>query len=182
MSIYLKNFLRFLLLIGIQVLLLNKISLRWWGSPISGAPPFTPFLYPLLILLLPVRTPVWIVMLAGFFTGLTIDAFMDTGGMHAAACVLMAYARKPLLSLLLPGQIDEYGEMTPSAKSMNWSPFLTYSIILLFLHHLFYFIIEIWSFGSLGYLLIKLFVTLITSMIFVVIYTLFFSTRSKQSR
>lgn len=175
MSIYLRNFLRFLLLLLIQALLLNKLSQSWWASP-GELPSFIPFIYPLFILLLPVATPTWFMLVAGFITGVTADAFMDTGGMHAVTCVLIAFVRLPLLTMLLPRRIADYGLATPSPKTLGgWTPFLTYTIVLLLIHHIAYFIIEIWSFRSIGYLLLKILITLVTSVIFVILYTLLFS-------
>lgn len=174
MSIYLRNVIRFILLVLIQVLLLNKIPLRWWASP-GAIPPYTPFIYPLFILLLPLSTPVWFMLLSGFALGITVDTFMDTGGMHAAACVLMAFMRTRVLTTLLPKRLSEYQNTAPNIKSMGWTPFLTYSAVLLALHHTFYYIIEVWNFQSIGYLIIKILVSLITSMIFVALYSLLFS-------
>jgi rod shape-determining protein MreD len=174
MSIYLRNVFRFLLLVLIQVLLLNKIPLRWWATP-GGIPPYTPYIYPLFILVLPFATPVWFLLIAGFAMGVTIDSFMDTGGIHAAACVLMAFLRTNVLTALLPKRISEYQSMSPSIKSMGWTPFLTYSAILLAIHHIFFYSIEIWGFQSIGYLLVKIIISLVTSLIFVILYSLFFS-------
>ena len=82
MSIYLKNFLRFWLLVAIQALLLNKLTLRWWTEP-AGFPIFIPQIYPLFILLLPFETPVWLLLFLGMGMGLTMDTFMNTAGMHS---------------------------------------------------------------------------------------------------
>lgn len=174
MSIYLRNVIRFILLVLIQVLLLNKIPLRWWSQP-GGIPPYIPFIYPLFILLLPLSTPVWFMLLSSFAMGITIDTFMDTGGIHAAACVFMAFMRSRILSALLPKRLSEYQNMSPNIKSMGWTPFLTYSAVLLMLHHTVFYVIEIWSFQSIPYLLLKIVISLATSMVFIALYSLLFS-------
>ncbi|MBL7704970.1 MAG: hypothetical protein JNM21_05415 [Taibaiella sp.] len=174
MSIYLRNFLRYLFLVGIQVLLLNKLSLRWWANP-SGFPSFVPFIYPLFIMLLPISTPIWFVLLSGFTVGLTVDMFMNTMGLHAAACVFMAFCRIAVLKTILPRKIYEYRSLAPSVKSMSWVPFLTYAAVLLLLHHLAYFLLEIWSLKAPLYFILKLFASLLTSLIFVILYALLFS-------
>jgi rod shape-determining protein MreD len=174
MSIYLRNILRFILLVLIQTLLLNKISLRWWANP-SGFPPYIPFIYPLFILFLPLGTPVWFLLISGFAVGITVDTFMDTGGIHAAACVLMAFLRTNVLAALLPKKLSEYQNITPNIKSMGWTPFLTYSTILLLIHHTLFYTIEIWGLASIGYLLLKITVSLVTSILFVTLYSLLFS-------
>lgn len=174
MSIYLRNVLRFILLVLIQVLLLNKIALLWWSHP-GSLPAYVPYIYPLFILLLPLSTPVPFLLIASFTMGITVDAFMDTGGMHAAACVLMAFFRTNVLTLLLPKRLSEYQNMSPNTRSMGWTPFMTYAAILLALHHVFFYIIEIWSFHSIGYMLMKILLSLVTSLVFVALYSLFFS-------
>lgn len=173
MSIYLRNIIRFILLLLIQVLLLNHIPLQWWATP--GFPPYTPFIYPLFLLLLPFSTPKWFLLIAGFSIGICMDAFMDTGGMHAAACVLLAFSRPKILALLLPKRLSEYKNTAPNVRSIGWSPFLTYCAVLLLIHNSLFYLIEIWSFSGLGYLFIKILLSLATSMIFVVIYMFLFS-------
>lgn len=175
MSIYLRNFLRYLILVGIQVLLLNRIPLSWWTNP-KGFPTFVPFIYPLFIILLPISTPIWFMLVSGFLLGLTMDMFMNTGGIHAAACVLMAFARMAVLKPILPRKINEYKNLSPSVKIMKWTPFMTYATILFLIHHLAYYLIEIWSFASPMYLVLKIVASLATSLIFVALYALLFST------
>ena len=174
MSIQLKNFLRFWILVLIQVALLNKLNLRWWTEP-YGFPMFVPFVYPLFLLLLPFETPVWLLLLLGMGTGLTIDAFMTTGGMHAFACVMIAYLRTNVLSALLPKNLVEYPNQSPNVKNMGWIPFLTYAAFLLVIHHTTYFVIEHWSFVNFGYLLLKVLASTLTSLLFVIIYLLLFT-------
>ena len=174
MSIYLRNIFRFILLILIQVLILNFIPLMLPENT-PGIPPFIPYIYPLFLLLLPISTPVWFIMIAGFFLGITMDSFMDTGGIHAMACVVLAFSRTKVLATLLPKRLAEYKNASPNIKTMGWSPFLTYAAILLLIHNVVFYIVEIWSFQSIGYLLFKILASLITSMIFVILYTLLFS-------
>ncbi len=174
MSIYLRNVLRFVFLVLIQVLILNKIPLRWWANP-SGFPPYTPFIYPLFLLLLPISTPGSLLLIAGFVMGITIDSFMDTGGIHAFACVLMAFARTRILTMLMPKRLSEYAQAAPNVKSMGRTPFFTYAAILLFIHHFVYYILEIWGMHQVGYLLIKVGASLVTSILFVILYSLIFS-------
>lgn len=171
---------RFCAIVLIQVLVLNKISIQWWTHP-SGFPIFVPYLYPLFILVLPLRIPVWQVLLWGFVTGLTIDVFMNTAGMHAFATVLIAWLRTTALNMLLPKNRTEYTTHLPGVKSMGWIPFLAYSAILLFIHHAVFFYIETWSFANPGILLLKICASSITSLLLVMVYTLLF-TQTQSSR
>lgn len=162
------------MLVLIQVLILNSISLRWWSAP-GSIPPYVPYIYPLFILVLPLSTPTWFVLLSSFILGISVDTFSDTGGMHAAASVVMGAIRTTVLSLMLPKRLSEYQNMTPNPQSMGWTPFMIYASILLAIHHIFFFLLEIWSFSSLLYLLLKVLLTLVTSLIFVTIYNFIFS-------
>lgn len=173
MSIELRNFLRFWLIIAVQVLL-NKITLRWWSEP-AGFPIFIPMIYPLFILLLPFETPVWLLLIIGMVTGLTVDSLMNTGGMHAAAAILIAYLRTNALAALLPRPLNEYPGQGPSVKNLGWAPFLTYAAFLILIHHAVYFSIELWSFSNIGLLGLKILASALTSMLFVVGYLLLFT-------
>ena len=180
MSIQLRNFLRFWIIMLLQALVLNKLSLQWWAQP-GGFPVFAPYVYPLFLLLLPFETPVWMLLLLGAGTGLTMDAFTNTGGMHAAASVLTAYLRTNVLTALLPKNIGEYPNQSPNVKNMSWIPFLTYAAFLLVVHHAVFFVIQLWSFSNPGYLLLKILASTVTSLLFVVAYLLLF-TRSVNAR
>ncbi|OJU73624.1 MAG: hypothetical protein BGO09_05800 [Bacteroidetes bacterium 47-18] len=174
MSIYLRNILRFITIMFIQVFLLNDIHLQWLSSS-WGLPPYSPFLYPLIILLLPLSTPTWAMLLLSFGTGLTVDIFMDTGGLHTAVCLFIAVVRNSVLTALLPQRLSDYPNLSPGVRNMGWIPFLTYAAVLILVHHICYYLIEIWSFRSFGYLLLKTFISFITSMVLVILYTLLFS-------
>lgn len=173
MSIQLRNFLRFWLIIAVQVLL-NKITLRWWSEP-AGFPVFVPLIYPLFILLLPFETPVWMALLIGFITGATVDGLMNTGGMHAAATVLIAYLRPNVLTALMPRSLIDYPGQSPNVKNMGWAAFLTYAGFLILLHHAVYFSVEMWSFSNVLILLMKIIASAVTSMLFVIGYLLLFT-------
>lgn len=180
MNVYIKNILRFCIIVLLQVLILNKITLRWWSDP-GGFPVFIPFIYPLFLLLMPFETPVWLLLIAGFILGTTVDSFGNTAGMHACATVLIAYLRTNVLSALLPRNLSEYEGLQPSIKNMGWMPFLVYSGFLLILHHLLFFSVELWNLSNLGHLLLKTMASAVTSMLFIIVYLLLF-TRQDTSR
>lgn len=177
MSIYLRNIIRYFVLVLLQVLILNHIHLYWWTEA-SNIPPFTPYIYPLILLLLPLSTSTSLMMILGFFVGLTIDIFMNTGGMHAAVCVLIGATRNSILTALLPNRLSDYPNLSPGIRNMGWAPFLSYAAAIFLIHDLALYAIEIWSLNNIGYILLKTFASFITSMIFVVLYGLLFSSSS----
>ncbi len=180
MSIQLRNFLRFWLILAVQILL-NKLTLRWWSEP-AGFPVFVPLIYPLFILLLPFETPMWLALIIGAVTGFTMDTLTNTGGMHAAATILIAYLRPNVLTALLPRAMEDYAGQSPTVKNLGWPAFLTYAAFLILLHHAVYFSIEMWSFSNMLLLLLKIVASALTSMLFVVGYLLLFTRPGSVSR
>ncbi len=173
MSIYLKNLLRFCLIIFVQVFLLNRVEISWWQD--SGFPIFTPLIYPIIILLLPFNTPPWVSILVGFFAGLIIDASMNTPGMHAFATVLIAYFRTNVMNAVLPRNLSDYRMEAPTVKNMGWVPYIVYAVFLIIFHHACYFTIQLWDVSNLAYLLLKILATSVTSILFVLSYALLFT-------
>lgn len=154
-----NNSIRFVVLILLQVLLLNNIQF-------SGL--INPFLYVLFILSLPIETPIWLVLILGFFTGITVDAFCDTMGLHATATTFMAYMRGYILKLFAPREGYEFG-MKPTLYSLGTAWFAYYSGILVVLHHLVLFYLEIFRFSEFFFTLGK--VILSSTITIVLIFT-----------
>ena len=90
-STYLRFLLFALLMVALQV---------WVLSPIALFRVATPYLYPFLLLLLPIETNRSTLTVVGFVVGLLIDIFGLTPGLHAATFTLTAFMRQPILSLL----------------------------------------------------------------------------------
>lgn len=130
----LLNILRFVLLMILQVLVLDHLDVA------NGY--MVPYLYVLFLLMLPFELPEWATLLLGALTGLIMDTFSSTPGMHMSACVVMMYARIHLLRLLAPREGYEFG-MRPTIPSMGIAWFITYAGLLLLLHHLWLFYVEL---------------------------------------
>jgi rod shape-determining protein MreD len=127
------NILRFIFLIFLQVLVLN--NLQFCGL-------INPYLYVLFILLLPFETPGWVLLIIGFFTGLSVDAFMDTLGLHTSATVIMAFLRPFILRIIAPRDGYDAGT-SPKLQIFGLPWFLRYSFILIFAHHFVLFYLEV---------------------------------------
>jgi rod shape-determining protein MreD len=164
-----RNIIRFILLVAVQVLIINNIELGRFINP---------FLYVLFIIILPFETPKWLVMIAAFLIGITVDMFSDTGGMHAAACVFIGYLRPGVLKLFSPRDGYEFGTQ-PTVQYLGVPWFLSYAGILILSHHLILFYLEIFRlsefFSTLLRVLISSFATL-----FLVIVTQYLFYRKKQ--
>lgn len=171
MTIFVKNIIRFVLFILVQAFVLNKV------------PPLhqfvTPYLYFLFILWLPFATPRATILFIACIYGLCMDLFTKTPGLHAAPCVLIAYIRPFLLSLLLPQETTELTYVEPSIKSMGWAPYMVYVFILTFLHHSYLVFIEWMQFGNFWYFLGKVAGTTAVSMVLIILTELLFYRKAR---
>lgn len=137
-NVIFSNVFRFLAFILIQALVINNLKLSFYINP---------YIYPFALMLLPFNMPQWAFILIGFFTGLTMDAFCNTMGMHAAACTFMAFARPAVLGAFTPK--GSYENMDQSRLlSLGYGWFLSYTGTLTLLHHLVYFYLEVFSFDN----------------------------------
>lgn len=113
MSTTIKFILNFIVVLTIQIFILNDIMLKS-SLTFFGFPVFTPIIYPLILLVMPVNTPHWLLMVLGFITGLTMDMFSNTPGMHAASMVLICYLRPFILKLFFSAnseRVKRYGAL-----------------------------------------------------------------------
>ncbi len=174
MSTPIKFTLNFIAIMAVQIFVLNDIVIKSSIS-ILGFPAFIPFIYPLFILLLPVSTPNWLGMIIGFFTGITMDMFCNTPGMHASACVLLAYCRPFLLRLFFQQNIKELGNTIPSLFRMGFSTYFIYICLAILIHHLAFYIVQIWSFSQILFILLKTLVSGILSILLIILSQLLFA-------
>lgn len=166
MSDLVKNIFRLVIFILVQVFVLNKIPhLHRF---------IVPYLYFLLILWLPFSLSRPGLLLVGFLTGLTLDYFTMTPGLHAAACTLIAYFRPFVVNLLLPKDTSEFNYSEPSPRSMGWMPYSVYAFVLTLLHHGYLVLLEWLQFGSLLDFLIKVVATTAISMLLILTTELLF--------
>jgi hypothetical protein len=166
-----KNTIRFIILVLIQVLVFQNVRLG----------PFI-ILYPyvLFILLLPFEIPKLLVLSISFIIGLTIDIFYDTPGLHAAASSLIGFLRIYLLKILSPRDGYETG-LQPTYESMGAYWFFTYSGIMIFAHHFMLFYLETFRFSEFFSTLLRVILSTIGTSLFVFIIQFLFSKKNKRA-
>lgn len=165
-----NNIIRFIILILLQVGLFKNIGYYNMVSP---------FPYILFILLLPIRTNNFFLYIIAFLTGLTIDAFYDSIGVHAAACVALTWFRIFFHSITLDIDDQESGK-TPSWGNMGFKWFSTYVIFGTIAHHLALFFVEVFSFENLLNTLLSILLSSIFTII--IILTIGIITYQRKSR
>jgi hypothetical protein len=171
MSDLVRNIIRFALFIFAQVYVLNKIPhLHQF---------IVPYIYYLFLLWLPFTISRIGLLFIGFFTGLVLDYFTMTPGLHAAACVLLVYVRPFVINILTPKDPTEFNYREPSPRAMGWAPYLVYALVLTFVHHFYLTLLEWLSFGTFLQFLIKTVATTAISMLLIITTELLFPRRMK---
>lgn len=148
----------FFVLVLIQVLFLNHMQFSRFVNP---------YFYVLFILLLPLNTPRYLLLVLGFILGLTVDIFSNTPGIHASSTVFMALIRPFVVNT--SNMEDNEKFMSPTILNLGFGAFLRYALILVVLHHLFLFYIEIFSFQGFFQTFLRSFLSSIFTFIFIVI-------------
>jgi hypothetical protein len=166
-----KNIIRFALFTFVQVFILFKID------PLHRF--IIPYIYYLFVLWLPFSVNRFWLLITGFVTGLTLDYFTGQIGVHTAACVLIAYVRPFIISVLTPKDLSEFNYREPSPKAMGWAPYSVYVFILTVLHHGYMTFLQWLQFGSFGTFLIKVIATTGISMLLMYTVELLFPRKLK---
>ncbi len=141
-----------------QVLLFNNIQFSGYINP---------YVYILFILLLPVEVPGWLLLFISFAAGYIVDLFLNTPGMHAGATVAAGFFRPLILRSISPRDGYEPGtEPSMAAYGFRW--FTIYSLLVISVHHLFLFYLEVFSLAG----FFKTFIKVILSTLFTAIFVL----------
>jgi hypothetical protein len=158
MSPIVKYIFRAILLLFIQYMLSSMV-------PLGGY--ITPYMYFIFILWLPFSmSRVWLMVVAAIY-GLFFGYLVLSPGIHAAACVLIAYIRPFMLSVLLPREVKELNYTEPSIKSMGFVPYGVYAVVLILLHHTYLIFLQWVSVGNFMHFFIKAVLTSLVSIVLV---------------
>jgi rod shape-determining protein MreD len=149
----------FILLMLLQVLLFNNIQFSGYVNP---------YVYIMFILLLPVEIPSWLLLLLSFVTGLTIDFFSGSPGMHTFATVLAGFVRPYVLRLVSPRDGYESGS-DPSMMAYGFRWFFIYSLLVVLVHHTTLFYIEVFRFADFFRTMLRVLLSSLFSMAFILL-------------
>ena len=158
---------RFIILVLVQVLLLNNINFLGYINP---------YLYILFILTFPFNGNKSLLIVLSFLLGLTIDLFGDSGGVHAAACVIIAYLRPVILKFSF-GVSYEYNSI--KINNVDFVQRLFYVGIMVFIHHIVLFSMEIFNINHIILVLKSTLFSGIFSIILIMSSISIFSKKSK---
>jgi hypothetical protein len=162
------NAFRFILLLLLQGLILKRMTFE-----VGGLGYVHILIYPLFILLLPIKTPKALVVALGFIMGIGVDIFYNSPGIHASALIFTAYIRGLILRLLTP--YEGYNvEDSPTLVTMGFSWYVSYIATTFIVHIFFYFSVEAFSFVYISEIMLNTLFSFISSFLIVLIIDFIF--------
>ncbi|CAN5505024.1 rod shape-determining protein MreD [soil metagenome] len=144
---------------AIQVLVLNNMQLGGFINP---------YLYVMFLITLPVKIPNLLLLGIALATGLTVDMFQNTMGMHASACMLLAYLRPGWLKMIAPRDGYE-SDAAPSVKKSGFQWFIVYAGVLVLVHHLLLFYLEVFRFSEFFSTFIRVLLSSVVTLLLIII-------------
>lgn len=135
------------------------------------------FFYVGFILFLPNGMNRSMAMTIAFITGLTVDVFSNTPGIHASASILIAFIKDFWFGITIDNSDDDI--------QLSWNELgvwgsVKYLFPLIFLHHMVIFSVENGGFSSFGFLLVKVLYSSLYS--FLIVFALSFLIAPKTRR
>ena len=163
--------LRFIVIVLLQGLIFRRISLG--GDAFNY---ISILIYPLLILLLPMKTSKSVLLLIGFLLGAAIDLFYGSPGVHMGATVMLAFLRPWVLKFLEP-RGGYPVNASPTARDFGLGWFLQYAGTLLFLFLFCYFSMEVFTYSRFVEILLKTLSSFAVSFLVILFYISIFNPR-----
>lgn len=158
---------RYIVLVLVQVLILNNINFLGYINP---------YIYILFIILYPVKNSRTLFVFLSFLLGLFVDLFTDSGGVHAAASVFIAYIRPPILKFsfgtIYENQTIKFAQTEPGKR-------LIYFSILTLTHHFIIFSLEVFNMSDIILILQKTLFSSIFTILLCLLITVLFSKKPR---
>ncbi|MFK8039710.1 MAG: hypothetical protein AB8B74_15570 [Crocinitomicaceae bacterium] len=139
----------FLFIVLLQGLVVNNLQIGVYAYPM---------IYILAILVLPFEFGIIATLGIAIVLGVFMDALSDTFGLHTSATVFIAYSRPMILKVLKPRDGYELALM-PTIHDMGILWFSAYFSIAIVVHHIWFFILEIFRFDLIGLIALKIIVS-----------------------
>jgi len=159
------NILRFVLLAMAQIFVFNNFN--FFGF-------INPMIYVLFLYWYPIKENKAIFILLSFLLGLTIDIFSDTLAIHTVATVSIAYFRPTIMRFCF-GVNYEFQSFKLSNTTRAQQ--ITFLALLIIVHHLIFFMLEIFSFANFLLILKKVFAVGSISFVLCLLFSSLFSVR-----
>ncbi|MFN8274202.1 MAG: rod shape-determining protein MreD [Flavobacteriaceae bacterium] len=152
-SAVLYNIARFILLLAAQILIFNNMDFLGYINP---------YPYILFIILYPVNGNKIGLLLSSFMLGLILDMFCNSGGVHAAASIILAYYR-PYIFKFSFGLSYEY--QTVKLNDTLTPERFSFLLIAVVLHHFVLFLLEVFRLNFIFEIILKTIVSTIFTLL-----------------
>lgn len=166
-SVFGLHSIRFIALLLVQVVICSHINFLGYINP---------YIYIIFIFLFPIRENRLILLLTSFLLGMLVDMFLDSGGVHAAASVFLAYTR-PILLKTSFGMLYEHQSIKFSNTEIG--SLITYITFGTLIHHLVLFSLEIFNISGILLILKKTLFSSIFTIILCLLIIILFSRNKK---
>ncbi len=161
------NTIRFVLLVLTQVLIFNNLHFLGYINPM---------VYVIFFYWYPIKGNRALFMVISFLLGFCIDVFSDTLALHSLASLTVAYAR-PVLMRFCFGVNYEFQNF--SFKNTTKVQRITFLGLLIFIHQMVFFSLEILSISHFLLILKKVFTTGIVTLVLCTLFSSLFSPQSE---
>jgi len=164
-----RNVLRAIILLLFQGLVFRSVNLGWSNFAFIQV-----FVYPLFLLMLPIKiSKAWALVIA-FIYGFAIDMFYHSPGLHTAAALITVFARPLLLNYFEPrGGYKVSAKPTKDDLGSAW--FYRFVAAGFAIHLTAYFLIEAFTLLALPSSLLRATLCFIPSMAIILLYTTIFN-------
>ncbi len=159
--------LRFVALVLIQVLIFNRMNLFGFINPM---------VYILFLYWYPVRENRTLLIAVAFALGFAIDLFSDTMAMHTAATLTAAALRFPLMRFVFGVNLEFQNFRISNSTRVQQITFLA---LLIVVHHLVFYTLEIFSLTNLLLILKRVFLNGLGTFVFSILLVSLFAVRKE---
>lgn len=139
---------RFIGLVLLQVLILNKLNIFGFINPM---------IYVIWVVLFPINKNKTSLFLTSFLLGITIDTFSDSGGINAASILAVAYIRLPLLKMVL--NKTDFDFILFNIRTIAFSKAFIYLSLIVIIHHFILFSLDYFSWSLFNSILYSTLIT-----------------------
>lgn len=166
---FLINLLTITFLVLLQVFIFSNINFN--GS-------ICPYIYVIFIMFYQPFRNRYVFLLLCFLLGLGVDIFEDTGGINALASVTLGFLSKHIIKMVSGMKFFEIEEFRFS--DFGVSQWVFYTIVMVLIHHLLIFFLEIFSFTNALDTFLKAIYSSAFTIIFVFFYLILFRKKTER--
>ena len=160
---YIINIVRFALLVLVQVLVFNRLN--FFGF-------INPMVYILFLYWYPAKQNRAVFIGLSFLLGLFVDFFSDSMALNAAATVTIAYLRPAIMRFVFG---VNYEFQSFKLGNATWVQQFTFLALLIIVHHMVFFTLEIFSWGNLLLIIKKVIAIGMATLVLCLLFSSLFS-------